>query len=174
MGGVEERHLQMVNSLRAVNSQQESKASGIPGADTPSPPRTSFAPPKARLCGFPLGASLQMKSPNACCISELLLPDTLPLVIAQKSHVGWEVALLRAARGGRLGASPYACGQPAGGCRPSGLGQQVGGQLFPPSAPHPLGQLGHGGGRAHVRERGKVHARFSTLPLWTSLRLCHW
>ena len=42
MGGVEERHLQMVNSLRAVNSQQESKASGIPGADTPSPPRTQL------------------------------------------------------------------------------------------------------------------------------------
>ena len=37
MGGMQERHLQMVNSLRAITSEQESKDSGVPGADTQSP-----------------------------------------------------------------------------------------------------------------------------------------
>ena len=63
MGGVEERHLQTVNSLRAVNSEQESRASGIPGADTPSPPRTQLhrAPlllPRPDCTAFPLEANL--------------------------------------------------------------------------------------------------------------------
>lgn len=58
MGGVEEKHLQMVNSLRAVNLEQEIKASGIPGADTHSPLRTQLhrAPlllPRPNCTAFP-------------------------------------------------------------------------------------------------------------------------
>ena len=115
-----------------------------------------------------------MKSPNACCISELLLPDTLPPVTAQKSHVGWEVPLLRAARRGRLGASWYVCGQ-----QHEAAGHQVSASKLVASSFLQV-QLTRSGSWVtavvgSTRGRGgKVQALFSKLPLRTSLWLCHW